>query len=89
MQDFFWCTFGVFFIIASVIGLLTIISDFYDLIWIRKRIKKAKKKGNKNNHDDPKKDCLSLGTSSKLYTEMEYDERDKDSAEIDTTGGRK
>lgn len=54
MQNFFWCTIGIFFIIASVAGLLTIISFFYDLIWTRKKIKetkdrKTRKRNNPNN----------------------------------------
>ena len=39
MQNFFWGAFGVFFIIASIMGVLTIISYFYDLIWTRKKLK--------------------------------------------------
>ena len=51
MQNFFWGAFGIFFIIASVAGLLTIISFFYDLIWTRKKIKETKdrKKRKRNN----------------------------------------
>ena len=39
MQNFFWGAFGVFFIVASIMGVLTIISYFYDLIWTRKKLK--------------------------------------------------
>ena len=43
MQNFFWGAFGVFFIIASIMGVLTIISYFYDLIWTRKKLKEIQK----------------------------------------------
>ena len=42
MENFFWGAFGVFFIIASLVGLLTLLSMFFDWLWVRKSLKKYK-----------------------------------------------
>ena len=52
MQSFFWCTFGIFFVIASIVGFLTIISFLCDLIWKRKKLKKQRREKNNSSNNE-------------------------------------
>ena len=47
MENFFWCAFGIFFIIASFIGLFVIIYSIIDWFLTRRMFRK----NNKNNVD--------------------------------------
>ena len=52
MEEFFWCAFGIFFIIASIIGLFVIIYSIIDWIATKKAFRRKKEKDdNKNNVD--------------------------------------
>lgn len=51
MKNFFWTTFGIFFILATLTGLIVIIHNFFDWIWTRKKLKEVKHK----KHEDYKK----------------------------------
>lgn len=48
MQGFFWCAFGILFIIASIVGLLTIFSWIFDKINTKKRLKELKETSSKD-----------------------------------------
>lgn len=51
MEGFFWCAFGIFFIIASFIGLFVIVYSIID--WIRtKKALRRKKEKNDDSHKE-------------------------------------
>lgn len=51
MKNFFWTTFGIFFILATLTGLIVIIHNFFDWIWTRKKFKEL----NRKKYEDYKK----------------------------------
>ena len=51
MKNFFWTTFGIFFILATLVGFIVIILNFIDWIWTRRKFKEL----NQKKYEDYKK----------------------------------